>query len=113
MKQAVQEIKHQKLSAREGKCQMSVLEAVYLCLPELWPRKCQPGALYLNTNVPNERIRLLKSEEELHEMPENSTNIYRSGIIEKYTDRPTIGRFFALQNLCLVEFAASYYKKNC
>ena len=82
MKQAVQEIKHQKLSAREGKCQMSVLEAVYLCLPELWPRKCQPGALYLNTNY---------------------RKLYRS----------TNNWEVALQNLCLLEFAASYYKKNC
>ena len=62
--------------------------------------------------MPNEQIRLLKSEEELQEMTENSTNIYKSAIIETYTDRPTIGRVFALQNLCFAEFAASYYKKT-
>ena len=65
MKQAVQEIKYQKLSAMEAMkklaysfiCsgQMSVQEAVYICLPKLWLRKCQSGVLYFNTYVPNER----------------------------------------------------------
>ena len=40
----------------------------------------------LNNNIPNERIRLLKSEEELQEMPENSTNMFKSRVIENYTD---------------------------
>ena len=40
----------------------------------------------LNNNIPNERIRLLKSEEELKEMPENSTNMYKSGVIENFTN---------------------------
>ena len=65
---------------------MSVQEAAYLCLVELWPRKCQPGVLYFNTNIPNERIRLLKSEEEMLEMPEiyiqnGNYDIYKTGII--------------------------------
>ena len=34
---------------------MSVQEAVYLCLPELWLRKCQQGVMFLNTNLPYER----------------------------------------------------------
>ena len=59
----------------------------------------------------NERIRLLKSEEELLEMPENIVDIYKTGIIEKHTDRPTTWRTLAFQNFFLVEFAASYYKK--
>ena len=85
MKQAVQEIKLQNLSARvEMKkfaylfiCsrQISVQEAVYLCLPELWLRKCQPGAMFLNTNLHHEQIGLLKTEKELLEMPEDSKDI--------------------------------------
>ena len=107
MKQAVQETKDQKLSAKDAMkklaysfiCsrQMSVQEAIYLCLPELWLRNCRPGVFYLNNNVPNERIRLLKSEEQLQEMPENGTNIYKTGIIENYTDRPTLGRFWTFK----------------
>ena len=79
---------------------MSVQEAAYLCLVELWPRKCQPGVLYFNTNIPNERIRLLKSEEEMLEMPENI-----------YTKREL--RYIQNGNyLCLAESAASRYENN-
>ena len=90
---------------------MSVEEAVCLCLPELWLRKCQPGVMFLNTNLLHERLSLLKSEEELLEMPEHSKDIYKSGIIEKYIDGPTTGKFLALRNLCLSEFATMYHKK--
>ena len=45
-------------------------------------------------------------------MPENSTNIYKSGIIENYTDEPTIWTIFVVKNLCLAEFVASQYKKT-
>ena len=91
MKQAVQEIELLNLSVRVAikklaysficSRQMSVQEAVYLCLPKLWLRKCQPGVMFLNTNLPHERIRLLKTEKELLEMPEDSKDIYKSGII--------------------------------
>ena len=94
MKQVVQEIKLQNLSARVSMkklayslsiCsrQISVQEAVYLCLPELWLRKCQPGVMFLNSDLPHERIRLLKTEKEQLEMLEDSKDIYKSGIIEK------------------------------
>ena len=65
MKEVVQEIKLQNLSARVAIkkladsfiCSrlMSVQEAVYLCLPELWLRKCQQGVMFLNTNLPYAR----------------------------------------------------------
>ena len=122
MKQAVQEIKLQNLSAIVAMkklsylfvcCrQMSVQEAVYLCLPKLWLRKCKPGVIFLNTNLPHEPIRLLKTEKELLEMPEDSKDIYESGIIENYIDGPTTGRFSAIRNLFFAEFATMYHKKN-
>ena len=75
MKQAVQETKLQNLSARvtmkklaySFTCsrQMSIQEDFYLCLPELWLRKCQPGVMFLNTNLPHERVKLLKTKKEL------------------------------------------------
>ena len=64
MKQAVQEIKIQNLSARVAMkrlaylfiCsrQTSVQETVYLCLPELWLIICQPGVMFLSTNLAHE-----------------------------------------------------------
>ena len=120
MKQVVQEIKLKNLSARLAMKkltssfiylrQISVQEAVYLCLPELWLRKCQLSVLFLNNNLHHERIGLLKTEKELLEMFEDSKYIYESGIIEKYTDRATAGSFrpleiFILQSLqqCIIK----------
>ena len=40
--------------------------------------------MFFNTNSPYERVRLLKTEKELLDMPEDSKDIYKSGIIEKY-----------------------------
>ena len=45
-------------------------------------------------------------------MPEDSKDIYKSRIIEKYADWTTTGKFSALRNLCLVEFATMYRKKS-
>ena len=39
--------------------------------------------MFFNTNLPYERVRLLKTEKELLDMPEDSKDIYKSGIIEK------------------------------
>ena len=66
---------------------------------------------FLNTNLTHERIRLLKAEKQLFEMPEDSRDIYKSGINEKYINRPTAGKFSTLRNLCLADFAAMYHKK--
>ena len=44
-------------------------------------------------------------------MPEDSKDIYKSGINEKYINRPTTGKFSILRNLCLAEFSAIYHKK--
>ena len=67
--------------------------------------------MFLSINLSHERIRILKTEKELLEMPEDSKDIYESGIIEKYIDRPTTGKFSALRNLCLAEFATMFHKK--
>ena len=61
--------------------------------------------------MPNEQRRLLKSKEELVDMRENSTNIYKTEIIGKYTDQIAAGRFYVLQSLCFAGFGASRYKK--
>ena len=67
--------------------------------------------MFLNTNFLHERIRLLKTEKELLQMPEDSKDTYKNGIIEKYIDLSTTGKFSALRNVCLAEFATMYQKK--
>ena len=44
-------------------------------------------------------------------MPEDSKDIYKCGVIEKYIDRQTTTKFSILRNLCLAEFATMNHKK--
>ena len=118
MKQAAKETKKQNLNVRDAmkkivySRQLSVQEAVYNVLPELWLRKCSPGISFINTNLPNNRIRMIKSKKELELLPDNSTDIFKKSIIGRYMDRPTCGKFATLKTVCIAQFASLYYKKT-
>ena len=92
------------LSTRE----VSSQECVYRCMPELWLRKIFPATIFVNTNLADKRIRVAKTQDELDELDGDSTDIFKSNIIERYTIRPKT--FPAVDRLCLAEFAAYYYK---
>ena len=92
------------LSTRE----VSSQECVYRCMPELWLRKIFPKAVFVSTDLPDKRVRVTKTQNELDDLDDDSTDIYKSNIIERYSLRPiSIPR---VNNLCLAEFAAFYYK---
>ena len=78
---------------------LSVQEAVYNVLPELCLRKCYPGISFINTNLPNNRISMIKSKEELELLPENSTDIFKKSIIDGYIDQPTCRKFASLKTV--------------
>ena len=92
------------LSCRE----VSAQECVYRSLPELWLRKTFPGTVFVNTGLPQERLRIAKCQRELEELDDDSTDVFKSNIIERYStnDRPHI-----VDHLCLAEFATHYYKE--
>ena len=92
--------------------QLSVQEAVYNVLPELWLRKCSPGISFINTSLPNNRIRMIKSQKELELLPDNSTEIFKKSIVDRYMYRPTCGKFASLKTVCLAQFASLLYKKT-
>ena len=120
-KQAVMEIKNQNLNVRDAlkkiaysfisSRQLSVQEAVYNALPEMWLRKYSPGISFINTNLPNNRIWMIKSKEELELLPDNSTDIFKKSIIDRYVDRATSRKFPSLKTVCLGQIASLYYKK--
>ena len=99
LKQAAKEIKNQNLNVHDAmkkiaysfisSCQLSVEEAVHNVLPELKLRKCSSGISFINTNLPNSRIRMIKPKEELELLPDNSTDMFKKSIIDRYMDRPT------------------------
>ena len=92
------------LSTRE----VSSQESVYRCMPELWLRKIVPGTVFVSTDLPDKRIRVTKTKQELEDLDEDSTDIYKSNIIERYSIRPN--SIPSVNNLCLADFAAYYYK---
>ena len=92
------------LSTRE----VSSQECVYRCMPELWLRKIFPKTVFVSTDFPDKRLRVAKNQQELDELEDDSTDIYKSNIIERYAIRPK--NIPSVNNMCLAEFAAYYYK---
>ena len=70
------------LSSRE----CSVQEAVYHILPELKLRRIFPAVCFVITNLPEERIKVLVSEKELSELPDDSSNIFKKSNIDRYIE---------------------------
>ena len=116
---AERDIKHQNINVRDAmkKVACSLIstrhsqykkqEAVYNILPELWLRKLS-GILLINKNLQENRIRMLQSKEELEVLSDDSTNVFKQNIIDKYMDQPKNGKFVCLKNICLAQFE-SYY----
>lgn len=42
-----------------------------------------PGIIFLNTSLPKDQIRILRSEEEISQLTDDSTDIFKSNIIDK------------------------------
>ena len=63
--------------------------------------------------MPEKRIRTRKSNQQISELEDDSTDIHNSNIIERYSDRPTStymgNKFVEVDQLCLAEFASYYY----
>ena len=119
LKQATKEIKNQNLNVHDAvkkiaysfisSSQLSAQEAAYNVLPELWLRKCSPRISFINTNLPNSRIRMIKSEEELELLPDSSTDIFKKSIIDKYMDRPTSANMESLHHGKLFVLLSSHH----
>ena len=92
--------------------EMSVQEAVAILLPEIWLRKTSPGVTFANNNIPEKRYRICRSEEEISKMPEDSTDLFKKNMLDRYLDRPDAqfcnGRYTRLNNMCYAEFLANY-----
>jgi hypothetical protein len=77
-------------------------------MPELWLRKIFPKTIFVSTDLPDKRVCVTKTKDELDELDEDSTDIFKSNIIECYSLRPN--SIPAVDKLCLAEFASYYYK---
>ena len=68
--------------------QLSVQETGYKIFSELWLRKWLPGIWIINTNIPENRIRMVKLKEELEVLSDDSTDVFKQNIFDRYMDRP-------------------------
>ena len=82
-------------------------------MPELWLRKCLPAVIFANSNLPEKRYRMCLSEEEIRELPEDSINVYKKNMFNRYTVRPDRqflnGKYRITDSLCFADFLANYY----
>ena len=62
----------------------------------------------MNTDLPEKRVRVTKTKNELDELDDDSADIYKSNIIERYSLRPK--GIPAVDKICLAKFVAVYYK---
>ena len=123
MKQAAKEafssgksnMEHMRSIARAyaNKRECSVQEAVYILMPELWLRKTFPGVIFANSNLPENRFRICRSKEEIDELPEDSVDVFKRNMVDRYLERPNYtfsnGKFSILDSFCYAEFVAHYY----
>jgi len=84
-------------------------------MPELWLRKVFPGVTFANTNIPEKRFRICLNEDELNELPEDSTAIYKQNMLDRYCDRPDLshcnGKYAVVSEMCYAEFLRFYSVK--
>ena len=92
------------LSTREVNSQV----CVYRCMPKLWLRKIFPKTVFVSTDLPDKRLRVAKNQQELDELEDDSTDIYKANIIYCYSIRPSYIQ--SVNYMCLAEFAAYCYK---
>ncbi|KAK3917480.1 Protein virilizer [Frankliniella fusca] len=112
LKEVLQQIREGKDSLRKGltkisntfynNSELSIQEACYNIL-QIPLSKSSEECVFIPTFPMAERVRLVKSQNKLEELDEDSTEIFESGLIEHYANRPD-----SLKHESLAEFAANF-----
>ena len=66
-------------------------------------RKSSLQVIFVNTNLPEERVFLLKPQSVIETMDDDDENVEARGLIAGYAERPD-----SLENICLADFACCY-----
>ena len=87
--------------------EVSSQEAIFILL-SIPLSKTSRSVIFINTGEKSQRIKLLKSENDLKELDPESKDVLSYGLLDYYVSRPT-----ELENVCLADFAAKYnYSKS-
>ena len=85
---------------------VSSQEAAYR-LTSLPFKEVSRKVVYIDTSRPDDRLHLLRSQQELQELSDDSTDIFVSSLVEHYIQRPDM-----LENISLYDFVTQYdYRK--
>ncbi|MCP4161026.1 MAG: AAA family ATPase [Deltaproteobacteria bacterium] len=108
LKEQIASLGHKFLTAVE----ISAQEAVYLSTGIPLTVKSREVE-FINTGRPNERVRMLKSDEDLQILKQKNpkaTNVFKQSNIDRYQNRPK-----ELNNYCLADFISelTYVPKKC
>ena len=82
--------------------EISAQEACYILL-QLCMRKSSRQVIFVNTNLPEDRVFLLKPQSVIENMDDDDENVESRGLITRYEERPD-----SLENICLADFACWY-----
>ena len=112
LREALNELKKGNNSVREclrvlankflNSSEISAQEAVYhiLSIPISTSSR---STVYINTNRPENRISMVKSDEVLQTLESDSKDVFVHGLIDLYTNRPE-----EMKSICLADFASLY-----
>ena len=82
--------------------EISAQEACYILL-QLCMRKMSRQVIFVNTNLPEEKVFLLKPQSVFENMDDDDENIEARGLITHYAERPD-----SLENVYLADFACCF-----
>jgi hypothetical protein len=103
LKEKLQKVGHTFMRGSE----VSAQEAAY-CVLGLPLSMCSRDVEYINTSIPEERVKITKSLQELRKLPPNSTEMTVPGMLNHYENRPD-----ELERVSLAQFAAYWtYSKT-
>ena len=86
--------------------ELSAQEAAYRAI-SLPLKRCSRVVVFVNSGLPEDRIRILKPQWKLQALPEDSEEIFEIGMVDHYASRPD-----SLEDICLADFATSYRLKG-
>ncbi|VDI08683.1 Hypothetical predicted protein [Mytilus galloprovincialis] len=87
-----------------GNREISAQEAAYRLLG-IPLKRCNTKVVWIPTDFKENRISILKSQNLLDDLEDDSTDVYCKSIVDKYAIRPFIPIF---SNTCLAQFASMY-----
>jgi hypothetical protein len=102
IRQQLKHISNKFLNAVE----ISAQEAAYILL-QLPMKKSSRQVLFVNTNMPEDRVMLLKPQAVIETMKDDEEDIMATGLIQRYKERPA-----SLEEVSLAEYAAWYNNKR-